>query len=93
MFYEEIRTKQDLSYISICSLSILFNSKFFLMATCLETNVVVGTRVQCSYAKPINMHVLHSYTVDSRYLEFQGTLKYFEISVVRHIRFAELRKK
>ena len=33
-------------------------------------------------------------TVDSRYLEFQGTVwKYFEISVHRHIRFAELRKK
>ena len=28
-------------------------------------------------------------TVDSRYLEFQGTLKYFEISVPRHIRFSE----
>ena len=28
-------------------------------------------------------------TVDSRYLEFQGTIKYFEISVPRHIRFAE----
>ena len=27
MFYEEVRTKQDLSYISICSLSILYNSK------------------------------------------------------------------
>ena len=32
-------------------------------------------------------------TVDSHYLEFQGPLKYFEISIVRHIRFAELRKK
>ena len=31
--------------------------------------------------------------VDSRYLEVQGLLKYFEISVPRHIRFAELRKK
>ena len=29
-------------------------------------------------------------TVDSRYLEFQGTIKYFEISVLRHIRFTEL---
>ena len=27
MFYEEIRTKQDLSYMSLCSLSILYNSK------------------------------------------------------------------
>ena len=33
-------------------------------------------------------------TADSRYLEFQGTLlKCFEISVPRHIRIAELRKK
>ena len=31
MFYEEIRTKQDLSYMFICSLSILYNSKFILM--------------------------------------------------------------
>ena len=36
---------------------------------------------------------MHGYTVDSRYLEFQGTLKYFEISVPHHIRFAEFRKK
>ena len=35
----------------------------------------------------------NSFTVDSRYLEFQGTLKYFEISVRQHIRFAEFRKK
>ena len=35
-----------------------------------------------------------TYTINSRYLEFQGTpsLKHFEISVPRHIRFAELRK-
>ena len=33
------------------------------------------------------------YTVESHYLEAQGTLKYFEISVPRHIKFAELRKK
>ena len=31
--------------------------------------------------------------VNPRYLEVQGTLKHFEISVPRHIRFAELRKK
>ena len=46
-FNEEIRTKQDLSYISIYSLSILYNSKFILMATSLGTNVVVVTRVHC----------------------------------------------
>ena len=48
MFYEDIRTKQDLSYISICLLSILYNSKFILMATSLETNFVVVTRVHCT---------------------------------------------
>ena len=32
------------------------------------------------------------YTIDSRYLEVKETLKY-EISVPRHIRFAELREK
>ena len=41
MFNEKIRTKQGISYISICSLSILYNSKFILMATSLETNAVV----------------------------------------------------
>ena len=47
MFYEEIRTKQDLSYISICSLSILYNSKFILMVMSLKTNAVVVTKVHC----------------------------------------------
>ena len=48
MFYKEIRTKQGLSYISIYSLSILYNSKFILMATSLGTNAVVVTRVHCN---------------------------------------------
>ena len=47
MFYEEIRTKQGLSYIPICSLSSLYNSKFILMAMSLGTNAVVVTRVHC----------------------------------------------
>ena len=47
MFYGDIRTKQDLSYISICSLSILYNSKFIILATSLGTNAVVVTRVHC----------------------------------------------
>ena len=38
MFCEEIKKKQDLSYIPICSLRILYNSKFF------NDNV---TRVHC----------------------------------------------
>ena len=37
MFYEDIRTEQDLSHISICSLSFLYNSKFISVATSLET--------------------------------------------------------
>ena len=32
-------------------------------------------------------HSLLQCTVDSRYLQFQGTLKHFEICVPRHIRF------
>ena len=48
MLYEEIRTKQDLSYISICSLSILYNSKFILMTTSLGPNAVVVMRVHCN---------------------------------------------
>ena len=47
MFYDKIRTKLDISYISICSLSILYNSKFILMAKSLGTNAVVVTRVHC----------------------------------------------
>ena len=33
-----------------------------------------------------------TYTVNFRYLKVEGTLKHSEISVLRHIRFAELRK-
>ena len=41
------------------------------------------------------MIILRSYTVDSRYLENEGTLekKHFEISVLRHIRFVVLGEK
>ena len=46
MFYEEITTKQDLFYISLSSLSILYKNEFILMATSLGTNAVVVTRVQ-----------------------------------------------
>ena len=49
MFYEEIGIKQDLSYISVCSLSILYNSKFILMAASLGTNAVVVTKVHCIF--------------------------------------------
>ena len=41
MFYEEIRTKQGLSYIQFCPLRSLKNSKFIIMATFLGTNAVV----------------------------------------------------
>ena len=46
MFYEEIRTKRDLSYIPFCLLRILYNSKF-IMVTYLGTNTVIVTRVHC----------------------------------------------
>ena len=45
-----IWTKQDLSYISLCSLRILYNSKFILMATSLRKNAVVVTRVRCIFS-------------------------------------------
>ena len=44
MFYEEIKTKQYRSYISIFSLSILYNSKFVLMSTSSGANAVIVTR-------------------------------------------------
>ena len=48
MFYKEIRIKHGICYISFCSLRILYNSKFILMAISLGTNAVVVMRVQCS---------------------------------------------
>ena len=45
MFYEEIRIKQGFSYISFYPLRILYNSKLVLMASFLETNAVIVTRV------------------------------------------------
>ena len=47
MFYEEIRRKQGLSYISFCPLRILYNSKF-IMAIFLETHAAVVMRVHCT---------------------------------------------
>ena len=47
MFYEEITTKQNISYVSIGSLSILYNSKFILLTSSLGANAVVVTRVHC----------------------------------------------
>ena len=47
MFYEEIRMKQGLSYISFCPLRILYNNKFIIMATSLGTNAIVLTWVHC----------------------------------------------
>ena len=49
MFNEKIKIKQSLSYISFCPLRILYNSKFISMATSLETNAVVVTRVHCIF--------------------------------------------
>ena len=50
MFYEEIRIKQGLSYISFCPFRILYKSKFILMATSLGTNAVVIMTVHCIYS-------------------------------------------
>ena len=47
MFCGEIRTIQDLSYISFCSVRILYNSKFILMATSLGTNAMIVAKVHC----------------------------------------------
>ena len=47
MFYEEIRIKQGISYISFCPFRILYHSNFIIMATFLGTTAVVVTRVRC----------------------------------------------
>ena len=65
MFYEEIRIKQGFSYIPFCPLRILYNNKFIIMATFLETNAVIATRVHCRYfdrkwsAKLKHFHTSH----------------------------------
>ena len=46
---EEIRIKRDISYISFCSLRILYKSKFILMATSLGTNAAFVTRVHSTH--------------------------------------------
>ena len=47
IFYEKIRIKQGLSYMSFCPLRIVYNSKFIIMATFFRTSAVVVTRVHC----------------------------------------------
>ena len=51
MFYAEIRIKQGRPFLHIIlsPLSILYNSKFIIMATFLGTNAVVVTRVHCTH--------------------------------------------
>ena len=46
-FYEEIKIKYGICCISLCSLRILYNSKFILMAISSGTNAVVVTRFHC----------------------------------------------
>ena len=48
MSYEEMRTKEDFPYVSICSLSILYNGKFILMATSMGANDVDVKRAHCT---------------------------------------------
>ena len=65
MFYEDMRIKQGLSYISFYPLRVLYNSKFILKAISLLTNAAVVMRVHCKY----NMSFTSShdvYTFDSR---------------------------
>ena len=72
MLYEEIRIKQCLSYISFCPLRILYNSKVIIMATSLETNSVLVTRIHCiKWRYPVNVTVTeHSYYFKcSKYLD------------------------
>ena len=51
MFYEVLRTKQEPSYILICSLSTQYDSKLILMATSLGTNAVVVMNIHCLLRK------------------------------------------
>ena len=84
MFYEGIRTKQDLSYISICSLSILYNSKFILMTMSLGTNAVPIMRVHCTSADREGVRGTRSAQlhIDSRaQFRYRFTLKYSTTSL------------
>ena len=55
IFYGEL--KQGLSNIPFCSLRILYNSKFILMATSLEANSFVVKRVHCiSPSENMSLH-------------------------------------
>ena len=58
MYYEKTRKKIDLSYISIRSLRILYNSKFILMAMSFETNAVVVMKGHCMFWQ--NKHLINS---------------------------------
>ena len=51
------------------------------------------TLVQTMNNHLVDTPFLWIYSVDSHYLKVQGNVKYFEISVLRHIRYLELRKK
>ena len=87
MFYEEIRTKHNLSYISICSLSFLYSSKFILILTSLWTNAVVQTRVLCIFAQSsscahLYITLTHLCRVDSSILTlWTGSFQYKECLV------------
>ena len=91
MFYEEIRTKQNLSYISICSLSILYNSKFILMAMSLGTNDVVVTRVHCIYLW-IGWFVLPLFWYDIMTLFLISLFRYCSLEIVVWIPFDIMRQ-
>ena len=90
MFYKVIRTKQDLSYISLCSLSILYNSKSILMATSLGTNAVVVTRVHCNL-------LVHFYSLQMLMLTYTfndyivlNVFFFYELHKVNYLKYSNL---
>ena len=48
LIYEGIRIKQDISNKTFCSLNILYNNEFILVATSLGISAVYVTRAHCS---------------------------------------------
>ena len=64
MFYDEMRIKQGLSYISFCPLRSHYNSKVILLQHLWEQNAIVVTSVQCSNGY---FHILIRFFKDDQY--------------------------
>ena len=72
-FYEEIRIKHGICCISFCSLRILYNSKFILMAIYLGTNAVVVTRVHCTCTQCTDSdHFVYTHSVIKMFVLLWG---------------------